>query len=100
MDLQFFSPGLTSLHKHWTSAEHQLLAIKYRLQHDEPLVNKSCEVSSKKECEQQKILVAGMTPVHLELTFRFKVAQLLDAETELEQGREVQLLRQLEADEL
>ena len=84
MDLQIASRGLTSLHENWKSTEHQLRGIKYRLQHDKPMVNKSCKEVSKKKYEQHKTLVIGMALVHLKSTFTLCVAQVLDAEKELE----------------
>ena len=100
MDLQVAIWGLKSLHKQWKSAEHKLLDIKYRFQHDKPLVNKSCKDASKKECEWQKALVVGMAPMHLDSTFACRVAQMLDAENELEEGGKANLVTQLLAGKL
>ena len=41
-----------------------------------------------------------MAQVHLEFTFALSVAQVVDAENELYQGREVRLGTQLQADKL
>ena len=37
-NLQKASCGLTSLHQHWKTTEHQMREKNYRLQHDNPLV--------------------------------------------------------------
>ena len=100
MDARIGSWGLTSLHERWKSAEHQLQEIKYRLKHDKPLANKSFKEASKKDCDQEKPLIVGMVPLHIDSTFALIVTQVPFAENELEEGSEAHLLNQLQADKL
>ena len=69
--------------------------MKYRLQHNNALVNQSCNQALNKKAERQRALVVCMAPAHLELTFALSIGQLFDAEVDLEEGAEVHVVTQL-----
>ena len=95
-----FRRVLDGLRKRWNPGRWQLCGKRYRLQHDNPLVNKSCKDASMKECVWQWALVGGMMPVHLASTLALHVGKVLNVEIELERGGEVHLLTQLQPDHI
>ena len=102
MDLLIAKRGLSTLHEHWKTEEHQLREIKLRLQLDMPLLNKSCKPVSPAEGRRQRQLVEGSGPVHLESSFALNVQDVIEAERQAETADEapVVTVTQRQADKL
>ena len=67
MDLAIGCGGLTALHEHWKSEEHQLRETWLRLQLGMPLVNENCAKASPWEQKRLQAKVVGLGDVHLAL---------------------------------